>query len=90
MSEIIVDGLTRVSWIPAVGPAVALDGRVTSVCFERVTEENFLDGWSKPIRITLRGRSDRLTPLAYRLLLGRRHPRIKRIRTAYRAKRKGW
>jgi hypothetical protein len=51
--------------------------------FERVTEENFLDGWAKPIRITLRGRSDRLSPLAYRLLLGRTHPRIQRIHTAY-------
>lgn len=90
MSEIIADGLTRISWIPAGGPPGDLGGHATGVRFERVTEENFLDGWTKPIRITLRGRSDRLSPLAYRLLLRRTHPRVTRMHAAYRAKRKGW
>lgn len=58
-------------------------GKPIIMHFERVTEENFLDGWARPIRITLRGRNDRLSPLAYRLLLRRTHPRIRRIHTAY-------
>jgi hypothetical protein len=90
MSEIILDGLTRISWMPAGGPPVELSSHVTSMRFEPVTEETFLDGWAKPIRITLRGRADGLSPLAYRLLLRRTHPRISRMHAAYRAKRKGW
>lgn len=74
---------TRAYWTSAGSAPVELSGHVTSMRFEPVTEENFLDGWAKPIRITLRGRSDRLTPLAYRLLLGRSHPRIRRMHTAY-------
>jgi hypothetical protein len=84
MTEIITDGLTRVSWIPAGGPPVDLGGLVKNVRFERVTEENFLDGWARPIRITVRGQADRLTPLTYRLLLGRTHPRLARMHAAYR------
>jgi hypothetical protein len=80
----------NLSWTPEGGPAVDLGGYVTGVSFERVTEGNFLDGWNKPIRITLRGRSDGLSPLAYRLLLRRNHPRVSRMHGAYRAKRKGW
>lgn len=82
MSEIVADGLTKVYWVSTTGLA-ELSGQVTSMRFERVTEENFLDGWAKPIRITLRGRSDRLSPLAYRLLLGQSHPRIRRMHSAY-------
>lgn len=62
-------------------------GKPITMRFERVTEENFLNGWAKPIKITLRGRSDRLSPLAYRLLLGRSHPRIRRMHSAYSRKR---
>jgi hypothetical protein len=51
--------------------------------FHRVTEENFLDGWAPPIRITLRGRSRGLSPLAYRVLFGETHPRIRRMHSAY-------
>lgn len=84
MSEIVADGLTRVYWVPSGSTEpIDLSGKVTSMRFERVTEENFLDGWAKPIRITLRGRSDRLSPLAYRLLLGCAHPRIRRMHAAY-------
>jgi hypothetical protein len=83
VNEIIADGQTRISWVTTAGPPVDLSGHVTSMRFECVTEENFLDGWAKPIRITLRGRSDRLSPLAYRLLLGRPHPRIRCMHSAY-------
>jgi hypothetical protein len=53
MSEIIADGLTRVYWVSrGMNGPVDLSGHVTSMRFERVTEENFLDGWARPIRIT--------------------------------------
>ena len=83
MNKITADGLTRVHWLPSGPKPIDLTDHVTSMRFERVTEENFLDGWARPIRITLRGRSDRLSPLAYRLLLGCTHPRIKRMHAAY-------
>jgi hypothetical protein len=82
MSEVIADGQTRVYWVTTEG-AQELSSNLTSMRFQRVTEENFLDGWARPIRITLRGRSDRLTPKAYRMLLGQTHPRIRRMHTAY-------
>lgn len=73
----------RVSWVSTGGgEPIDLTGQVT-IRFESVTEENFLDGWAKPIRITLRGRSDRLSPAYYRLLLGCSHPRIRRMHSAY-------
>jgi hypothetical protein len=48
--------------------------------FERVTEENFLDGWARPITLQFKGRA---TPRLYRMLFGRTHPRIRRMHSAY-------
>jgi hypothetical protein len=42
-----------------------------------------------PASITLRYRSVRLDPRVYRLLFGRRHPRIHQLRSDYRHKTKG-
>jgi len=76
----------NLTWTPEGGQPIDLTGHVVSVHMERVTEENFLDGWLKPIRIKSRGM---LSPLGYRVLFGRTHPRISRMHAAYRAKRKG-
>jgi len=83
MSIEFIPGVTSISF-GGVDITPAIDTSKPIVMgFERVTEENFLDGWAKPIRITLRGRSDRLSPPAYRLLLSRTRPRIRRMHSAY-------
>jgi hypothetical protein len=65
---------------------------VTSVQLERVTFEPqvplrpVFPAWPVTIQISYTVAN----PTAYRLLTGRRHPRLRALRSAYRRKSKGW
>jgi hypothetical protein len=79
----------RVSWIPASGGGPVELSYCATVTMEYVRPDDFVErvistGWFKPT--TIRGRV-RLTPAGYRVLIGRSHPRIRRMHSAYSHKR---
>lgn len=76
----------RVSWVPQAGEPIDLSQSVTTVTMQVVDPDEprkslISAGWFKPI--TFRGSALRLTPLGYRVLVGRTHPRIRRMHAAY-------
>lgn len=79
---------TRLYWTPRDGEPIELSGHVKTVTMYRVDpEEPFPSTFGmKPITLRLKGRA---TPQLYRLLLGRTHPRIRRMHSAYGRKRGG-
>jgi len=80
----------RLSWIPAgQHEPVDLSQHVTTITMHLVDPDppmpdtGFLAirGMLAPIRFT--GRTINLTPIGYRMLLGRSHPRVRRMHSAY-------
>lgn len=81
-----VPGVTRLSWIPEGGEPVDMSGSVTKIEMHYVDPEApFPYGFDmKPIIVRLKWLG---TPALYRLLVGRTHPRIRRMHSAYGRKR---
>lgn len=85
----------RVSWVPQGGGEPVDMGQSATVTMHFVREP--VD-WSMPdsgllaikgqfLPVRFSGRTISLTPLGYRMLLRRSHPRIRRMHTAYSRKR---
>lgn len=76
----------RLYWTQQGGEPIELSGHAKTVTMYRVDpEEPFQSTFGmKPITLRLKGRA---TPQLYRLLLGRTHPRIRRMHSAYGRKR---
>jgi hypothetical protein len=77
---------TRLYWTPRGGEPADLSQSVGTIRMQVVDPEEprktvISTGWFKPV--TFRGSALRLTPLGYRVLVGRTHPRVRRMHAAY-------